>query len=84
MSEKLHEKISKIYIQSGRSDQTLGSYRKFNSEQKISYKHGSKNASLKSYRSKISQIVIILHIFPNIMGDMRLLTKSTEIKVVEN
>src|SRR5580765_5892389 len=68
----------------GRSGQTLGSYRKFNSEQKISYKHGSKNASLRSCRSKISQIVIILHIFPNNMEDVRLLTKSTETKVVEN
>jgi len=45
---------------------------------------GRKMLSLRSYRSKISQIVIILHIFPNIMEDMRLLTKSTETKVVEN
>src|SRR5580765_8722012 len=65
-----------MYIQGGpgRSGQTLGSYRKFNSEQKISYKHGSENASLRSYRSKISQIVIILHIFPNIMEEISFFT----------
>ncbi|EFN73385.1 hypothetical protein EAG_10217 [Camponotus floridanus] len=41
------------YGVSKRSNQTLRSYRKFNSEQKVSYKHGSKNASLRSYRSKM-------------------------------
>jgi len=45
----------------GRSGQTLGSCRKFNSEQKISYKHGSKNASLRSYRSKISNLDYFTH-----------------------
>lgn len=49
--------------ESNRSDQTLRFYRKFNLEQKISYKHGSKNFFLKNYRSKTSEISIILYIF---------------------
>jgi hypothetical protein len=73
-------------IQGGpeRSGEVLRSYRKFYSEPKIFYKYGSKNASLKSYRPKTSEITVILYIFTNIRESMLFLTNSIETKVVED